>query len=133
MSALLAEIIEHFARNDWRPSEHWAMPDDGSSLCFECDLPDGTKFWLDIDKDEIAILWRPPGEEARTLRLAAQRLEAKPESEAQIARVARAIGRTGNELDEGCDEPCDTDGGTCICIDLHWDQARAALKAAREG
>jgi hypothetical protein len=68
------------------------------------------------------------------MRLAAQRLESRSEiSEEMVERAARAIGRTGNELGKGCDEPCDTDGGTCICIELNREQARAALAAAMGG
>jgi len=53
--------------------------------------------------------------------------------QAQIEAAARAIGCTKTPLsgdDEACNASCKTDGGTCICIELHYDQAKAALIAA---
>jgi hypothetical protein len=45
----------------------------------------------------------------------------------EITAVARIIARTATDLGRGCIEPCDTDGGTCICVELHWEQAKAAI------
>jgi len=66
--AALIEIIAHFAKNDWRPGEDWAFPDDNSSLCLDHRLPDGTKFWLDIEKNGITIMWHRPDTEAQVTR-----------------------------------------------------------------
>lgn len=37
-----------------------------------------------------------------------------------VAQIAKIIGQTPNDLaDEGCDAKCETDGGTCICVELY--------------
>jgi hypothetical protein len=64
---------------------------------------------------------------------AALRATAMTITHEMVERAAKAIGRTPTELsgdNDPCDASCETDGGTCICIDLHWKQARAALEAA---
>lgn len=44
--------------------------------------------------------------------------------------IAKIIGRTPNDLSEGegCDEKCETDGGTCICAELYRPAADKIIK-----
>lgn len=53
----------------------------------------------------------------------------KPINQEKLMLAARAIGRTADDFGEGCEETCETDGGTCICMELHYDQAVAAVLA----
>ena len=41
-----------------------------------------------------------------------------------VIEIARIIGRTRTDLDDGCDASCDTDGGTCICAELYAPAAK---------
>jgi len=57
---LLGAILDHYQNNDTRPGEDWAFDDEFSSLCLDCLSPDGSKFWLDIERDgTIRVLWSP--------------------------------------------------------------------------
>ena len=65
---ILGEILDHFKKNDLKPEDAWAFPDDYSSLCLDHQSPDGTKFWLDIERDgTIMILWKPKGSKPQVL------------------------------------------------------------------
>ncbi len=65
---IIGEILDHFAENDLRPSDDWAFPDDFSSLCLDHQSSDGTKFWLDLERDgTISVLWKPAGAERPTI------------------------------------------------------------------
>lgn len=51
--------------------------------------------------------------------------------EPSVTEIARIIGRTRTDLDDGCDASCDTDGGTCICAELYAPAARLILARFR--
>lgn len=37
-----------------------------------------------------------------------------------VEQIAKIIGRTPNDLcDDPCEGKCETDGGTCICVELY--------------
>jgi hypothetical protein len=64
VAALLTEIIDHFANAKESPGDWWAHDDEFSSYCLDHQARDGTKFWLDLDKDgTITLLWKPAGKE----------------------------------------------------------------------
>ena len=64
---ILGEILDHFKKNDLNPEDAWAF--DYSSLGLDHQSPDGTKFWLDLDRDgTIMILWKPRGSKPQVLR-----------------------------------------------------------------
>lgn len=72
--SLLAEILDHFDAAESSPGDNWAFCDDRSSLGLDYRSPDGTKFWLDINKDgTISIFWRPSGADGQSLTFAPQR------------------------------------------------------------
>ncbi len=63
--ALLAEIIDHFASSEETPGDWWAPAEDHSSYNLQHDSKDGTRFWIDLDKDgTITLVWRPCGRES---------------------------------------------------------------------
>lgn len=56
----LTEIIDHFAHAKETPADWWAHDEAGESYCLDHLSRDGTKFWLDLDKNgTITILWKP--------------------------------------------------------------------------
>ena len=57
---LLGAILDHYQNNDTVPGEDWALDSEGESLCLDCLSPDGSKFWLDIERGgTIRVLWSP--------------------------------------------------------------------------
>lgn len=66
---VLNEALDYFQRENESPGEWWAFPDDGSSLCLDYESEkDGTKFWLDIERDgTIHIMWRPASGDVKSL------------------------------------------------------------------
>jgi hypothetical protein len=61
--ALLTEIIDYFAICDDTPGDFWAHDEDRTSYCLDYRSSDGTKFWIDLDKDgTITLLWKPLGQ-----------------------------------------------------------------------
>ena len=57
---LLTEIIDYFANCDEKPGDFWAHDDEFESYCLDHRSKDGTKFWLDLEKDgTISIMWKP--------------------------------------------------------------------------
>ncbi len=58
-SAVLTEIIDYFAASNEGAGGEWAHPDDFSSYCLDFQGEDGTKFWLDLEKDgTIHLMWK---------------------------------------------------------------------------
>lgn len=58
-SAVLTEIIDYFATSEEGAGGEWAHPDDFSSYCLDFQGRDGTKFWLDLEKDgTIHLMWK---------------------------------------------------------------------------
>lgn len=67
--ALLTEIIDYFATAKESPGDFWAHPDDLSSYCLDHQARDGTKFWIDLEKDgTIMVLWKPAGQTVPTIK-----------------------------------------------------------------
>lgn len=63
-AALLTEIVDHFAKTGENPGDWWAHCDDYTSYSLDHTSKDGTKFWIDLDKDgTITLLWKSPGQE----------------------------------------------------------------------
>ncbi len=63
-SEFLSKIIDHFAESDDGPPGDWAHDTDCSSYALEHRGKDGTRFWIDLDKDgTISVLWKPAGME----------------------------------------------------------------------
>ncbi len=61
----LAEIIDHFANSEETPGDWWAPTEDHTSYCLDHKSKDGTKFWIDLDKDgTITLVWKPCGQES---------------------------------------------------------------------
>jgi len=59
---LLNEVLDHFDSNNIHPDDAWAFADDKSGMGLDHRSADGTKFWLDIERDgTIRILWKPRG------------------------------------------------------------------------
>ncbi|HYT41954.1 MAG TPA: hypothetical protein VEP90_06385 [Methylomirabilota bacterium] len=57
----MTQIIDHFACAGESPGDWWAHDDDRTSYCLDHQSRDGTKFWIDLDKDgTITLLWKPP-------------------------------------------------------------------------
>lgn len=44
-----------------------------------------------------------------------------------VDEIARIIGCTPTDLDDGCDAACKTDGGTCICVELYTPAAEKII------
>lgn len=63
---LLNEILDYFKDNEReRPDRDWAFPEDYSSYCFDHRSRNGTKFWVDLERDgTIKIFWRKAGGQA---------------------------------------------------------------------
>lgn len=56
---VLGEILDHFVSNGTSPEDAWAFCDDYTSLGLDHRSPDGTKFWLDLNRDgTIHVLWK---------------------------------------------------------------------------
>lgn len=59
---IVIAVLDHMQANDLRPEDAWAFSDDYESLGLDHRSPDGSKFWLDLDRDgTITILWKPAG------------------------------------------------------------------------
>jgi hypothetical protein len=84
---IIGEILDHFAKNDLTPEDAWAFVDDYSALCLDHRSPDGTKFWLDFERDgTISVLWKPVGaKQPKVLRF---RAFAQSQSERRISADA---------------------------------------------
>lgn len=53
-------------------------------------------------------------------------------AEPTIEEIAKIIGRAPTDLcEDGCDAACETDGGTCICAELHSTAATVILTRFR--
>lgn len=95
---IIGEVLDHFRSPDRHLGDEWAFADDNSSMGLDHRSPDGTKFWLDLNRDgTIVILWKPPGSAPQTVTLLAPpQPEAEPRGGAMIERdviemVAKAI------------------------------------------
>lgn len=54
------EILDYFSRAEINPGSDWAFDEDQSSLGVDFRSSDGTKFWLDINRDgTLSIFWKP--------------------------------------------------------------------------
>ena len=63
-SKVLGEILDHFKGFGISPDDAWAFDDECNSLCLDHRSLDGTKFWIDLQRDgTIIILWKPAGTE----------------------------------------------------------------------
>ncbi|SEE51486.1 hypothetical protein [Bradyrhizobium lablabi] len=68
-AAFLTEIIDYFATAKETPGDWWAHPEDLSSYNLDHRGRDGSKFWIDLEKDgTIMILWLPPGKTVPTIK-----------------------------------------------------------------
>lgn len=57
-----------------------------------------------------------------------------PDAEPTVEEIAKIIGRTPTDgMDDGCDGACETDGGTCICVEMHSTAAVAIISRFRRG
>lgn len=60
--SLLGDILDHFRDAKTHPGDEWAFDEDHDSLCLDFWGGDGTKFWLDLQRDNtIHILWKHNG------------------------------------------------------------------------
>jgi len=65
---VLGEILDHFQKTERWPSDDWAFDDDYSSLCLDHQSRDGSKFWLDIERDgTLRVMWKSAGGEVNSL------------------------------------------------------------------
>lgn len=61
---MLSDALDHFRNGSISPGGDWTFSDDLESLCLDHRSPDGTKFWIDLQRDgTIIILWKPAGAE----------------------------------------------------------------------
>ena len=61
--SVLAQVLDHFKAGGFYPENEWCFNDDDSTLGLDHRSPDGTKFWLDLNRDgSIEIYWRPGGD-----------------------------------------------------------------------
>jgi hypothetical protein len=64
----LNEILDYFQNAETDPGGDWAFPDDYSSLGLDFRAPDGTVFWIELERnDTIRLVWRPAGAEMQSL------------------------------------------------------------------
>lgn len=62
MRNILAEIVDHFAITDSKPGNDWAFDDDQTSIGLDHRSVDGSKMWLDLNRDgTITIFWKKAG------------------------------------------------------------------------
>jgi hypothetical protein len=96
-SALLTEIINHFATAKESPGDWWAHDDDYSSYCLDHKSKDGTVFWLDLEDDgTIRIVWKPANEE----KLRGMTFVARYDEP-----ITDAVGDVGRAWPAGCHDP----------------------------
>jgi len=75
---LINEMIDHFQSAGTSPNDCWASPDDMSSFGLDHQSPDGTKFWIDFERDgSIILLWKPAGESEPNVIKFIEKLESK--------------------------------------------------------
>ena len=60
---MIGEIIDHFTFGDETPGDEWAASDDLTSFGLDHRSRDGTKFWIDLDREDgsVSLMWQPNG------------------------------------------------------------------------
>ncbi len=59
---VFGDLIDYLASGDLSLGEDWAASEDLDSYGLDWRAPDGTKFWLTLNRDgTIDVYWRPDG------------------------------------------------------------------------
>jgi hypothetical protein len=59
---LLSDILDYFIENDVHPGDEWSFSDDQTTFGLDFWGKDGTKFWLNLNRDgTIDIFWKRAG------------------------------------------------------------------------
>ncbi len=62
--SVLAEVLDYFKAANLYPEDCWCFDDNDGSLGLDHRSADGTKFWLNLNRDgSIEIYWKPAGTE----------------------------------------------------------------------